>query len=87
MIFAEGQAARRVAMTMKNWIEKLDGFLKLNDRDILQNAGKISHELAKEIAEKEYEKFNQKRVNQDGDFEKIVGLVEKNKRRKSGQKN
>jgi hypothetical protein len=37
--------------------------------------------LAKEIAEKEYEKFNQKRVNQDGDFEKIVGLVEKNRKK------
>jgi hypothetical protein len=87
LVFAEGQAERRVAMTMKNWIEKLDGFLKINDRDILQNAGKISHELAKELAEKEYEKFNQKRVNQDGDFEKIIGLVEKNKKIKNDQKN
>lgn len=80
LIFAEGQAMRRVVMTMKNWIEKLDGFLKINDRDILQNAGKISHELAKESAEKEYEKFNQKRVNQNNDFEKVIELVSKNKK-------
>lgn len=87
LIFAEGQAMKRVVMTMKNWIEKLDGFLKINDRDILQNAGKISHELAKEIAEKEYEKFNQKRVNQGGDFERIIGLVGKNRKIKNDQKN
>jgi len=46
LIFAEGQAIRRIPMTMHNWIEKLHGFLKLNDRDILEHAGKISHQLA-----------------------------------------
>ena len=39
---------------MKDWIEKLHGFLTLNDREILTNAGKISHQLAIEKAEKEY---------------------------------
>lgn len=46
-IFAQGQAQRRVPMYMKNWIEKLNGFLTLNDREILNNAGSISHELGK----------------------------------------
>ncbi len=50
LIFAEGQAMRRIPMKMKDWIEKLHGFLQLNDRDILHDGGKISHELAKEIA-------------------------------------
>jgi hypothetical protein len=90
LIFAEGQAMRRVEMRMKDWIAKLDGFLQLNDRDILKNAGKISYELAKEIAEKEYEKFNHKRIaeesKKDSDFEKIVSLVEKKKKLKNGKK-
>lgn len=57
LIFAEGQAKRRTPMYMKDWIEKLHKFLDINDRDILQNAGLISHELAKEVAEKEFEKY------------------------------
>jgi hypothetical protein len=57
LIFAEGQAMRRIPMHMTDWIGKLDGFLKLNDRDILTHAGRISHELAVAKAEAEYEKF------------------------------
>src|SRR5690606_2366663 len=57
LIFAQGQAQRRIPMYMSSWIEKLNGFLTLNDRQILNNAGSISHELAKENAEREYEKF------------------------------
>ncbi len=80
LVFAEGQAMRRVAMSMQDWITKLEGFLSLNDRDILNHTGKISHELALSKAEKEYEKFNQQRIEnkdkEDGDFEKIVKMVE-----------
>jgi len=54
LVFAEGQAMRRVPMYMKDWLKKLDAFLSLNDRNILDHAGKISHEMAKELAEKEY---------------------------------
>ena len=57
LIFAEGQAMRRIPMHMTDWIEKLNGFLKLNDRDILTHAGRISHEMALAKAEAEYEKF------------------------------
>jgi hypothetical protein len=60
LIFAQGQAMRRAPMYMKDWIAKLNGFLTLNERAILDGAGKISHELAKEFAEKEYNKFYQK---------------------------
>jgi len=57
LIFAEGQAMRRIAMTMQDWISKLEGFLTLNDREILQGAGKVSAELAKVHAEQEFGKF------------------------------
>ncbi|MBO1265271.1 virulence RhuM family protein [Proteiniclasticum sp. SCR006] len=60
--YAEDQAERRNPMYMKDWEEKLNAFLKFNERDILTGAGTISHEVAKELAEKEYEKFNQKRL-------------------------
>ncbi len=62
LIFAEGQAMRRIPMHMQDWIKKLDGFLTLNDRDILNHAGKISHKMAKELAENEYDKFHHNRL-------------------------
>jgi len=55
--FAELQALSRKAMYMKNWISKLDEFLKISERDILQHAGKVSHEAAIEKVHAEYEKF------------------------------
>jgi len=61
LIFAEGQAIRRVPMHMKNWIKKLDSFMQLNEREILTHAGKISHQLAMDTANKEYEKYSKKR--------------------------
>ena len=76
LVFAEGQAMRRVPMSMQDWIEKLHAFLTINDREILPNVGRISHDLAKEKSETEYEKFHQQRIRQndalDGDFEKYV---------------
>ena len=65
LVFAEGQAMRRIPMTMVDWVKKLDGFLTLNDRDILSHAGKISHQMAKQIAEQEYGKFHQQRLAQE----------------------
>ena len=76
LVFAEGQAQRRIPMTMKDWIVKLDGFLTLNDREILDHAGKVSHELAIESAEHEYDKFTKARIDKealaDGDFERVI---------------
>ena len=57
LIFAEGQAMRRIVMNMQDWIKKLDGFLMLNDRELLSNAGAVSHKMAKEHAELEYGSF------------------------------
>ena len=66
LIFADGQAARRIAMSMQDWISKLEGFLTLNDREILQGTGRISAQLAKTRAEHEFDKF---RVLDDQRFE------------------
>lgn len=86
LIFAQGQAMKRISMKMIDWIKKLDGFLTINDRKILQTAGKISHELAKEIAKKEYDKFYQKRlqenVKDENDFDRAVKQIESSKSKK-----
>ena len=82
LVFAEGQAMRRIPMYMKDWIQKLDGFLQLNDRDILNDAGRVSHELAISKAEKEYMSFNAKRINEKDtdadDLERAVKLMAEN---------
>ncbi len=80
LIFAQGQAMRRIPMYMRDWIKKLDGFLTINDRDILTHAGRISHELACQMAEAEYEKFHRKRIldsaNSSSDFDQAVKQLE-----------
>ena len=72
LIFATEQARRRVPMAMKDWIEKLHGFLTINDRNILQDAGKISHELMKEIAEKKFEEYKKIEAKQDVNFDEVA---------------
>jgi hypothetical protein len=64
--YAENQAARQIPMKMADWVEKLDAFLQFNEYQVLKDAGKISHDVAKKLAEKEYESF---RVDQDQRFE------------------
>jgi len=82
--YAEMQAARGKAMTMKDWVVKLNAFLKFSEYEILTNAGKISHEVAEALAFKEYEKF---KIEQDknyiSDFDREVKklLADKNKRK------
>jgi len=77
--YAELQAARARAMTMKDWVKKLNAFLKFSEYEILTNAGKISHEVAEALALKEYETF---RKIQDksyiSDFDKIVKKCNRN---------
>jgi len=55
---AEVQALNRQPMYMRDWLAKLDDFLRLGGRDILQHAGKISHEQAAQKAELEFEKYH-----------------------------
>jgi len=63
---AEMQAMRKIPMTMEDWEKRLSGFFQLWDRDILQDAGRVSAELAKAHAESEFEKY---RIVQDRLFE------------------
>ena len=74
---------RRVPMYMTNWIDKLNGFLSLNDREILNNAGTISHELAKENAGREYRKFEetQQKIITESDFDKAIEKTENKKKK------
>jgi hypothetical protein len=80
LIFAQGQAMRRIPMHMNDWIKKLDAFLNINDREILNHAGKISHEMAKQLAESRYEKFHDKHLKsshkEPSDFDKAVKQIE-----------
>ena len=80
LLFAEGRAMRRIPMHMADWIERLDAFLELNQRDILDHAGRISHDMAKERAENEYERFNQRRIAESdktlSDFDRTVKAIE-----------
>jgi hypothetical protein len=81
--YAENQASRQIPMKMSDWVEKLDAFLKFNEYKILKDAGKVSHEVAKELAEKEYEKF---RIIQDknfeSDFDKEIKKIKSHKKEK-----
>ena len=64
--YAENQAARQIPMKMLDWIQRLDAFLTFNEYEILRDAGKVSHAVAKALAEQAYETF---RVSQDRAFE------------------
>ena len=59
LAFAEAQAQQQKPMYMKAWIKKLNDILQMNEREILEHAGSISHKKAVEIAEKEFEKYQQ----------------------------
>jgi hypothetical protein len=63
--FAELRALNRQVMTMKDWINRVEKFLSFNEQQVLQHAGKISHEMAVAKAHEEYEKY---RVKQDQDY-------------------
>ena len=56
--YAENQAKRKILMKMNDWIQKLDSFLSFNEYGVLKDAGKISAEVAKQLALKEYSKFS-----------------------------
>lgn len=64
--YAENQAARQIPMKMVDWVAKLDAFLQFNEYLVLTNAGKVSAEVARRLAEEQYDRF---RVRQDHEFE------------------
>lgn len=88
LIFATEQARRRVPMTMNDWIEKLHGFLAINDRNILQDSGKISHELMQEITSKKFITYKKAAAAKDIDFdEAALQALASAKEKKSLKKN
>ncbi len=71
-------------MHMADWVKKLDGFLQFNEKNILTHAGKISHQMALEHAEKEFEKFevNRQQIeskNPVSDFDKMAKQISSKK--------
>jgi len=64
--YAEDQAERNISMSMEDWADRLNAFLRFNEREILDNPGKVTQEIAKAFAESEYEKY---RIVQDRLFE------------------
>lgn len=76
--YAELQATEHRVMYMDDWKERLDAFLEFNRKEILEDSGKVSAEVAKATAEHEYEKF---KVIQDGlyqsDFDRMINKIEK----------
>jgi len=77
--YAEMQAARKKAMTMKDWTEKLNAFLKFSEYEILTNAGKINHEVAESLALGEYGKYKKVQdKNYISDFDKLAKKLLKN---------
>lgn len=74
--YAELQAKRGQVMYMKDWVEKLNAFLQFNERDILEDKGKVTHEIAKAFAEGEYDKFRVIRdANYKSDFDKLMESI------------
>jgi hypothetical protein len=84
--YAENQAARQIPMRMAEWVAKLDAFLKFNEYEVLTNAGSVSAEVAKRLAEEQYATF---RIQQDqkfeSDFEKEIKRIEEKKRKEDGE--
>lgn len=79
--YAEMQAERRQPLYMSDWKEKLDAFLQFNEREVLEHAGRVSMEVASQLALGEYEKFNRRRlaeeaVRDDEEFERLAKRIE-----------
>ena len=82
--YAEIQAERKHPVYMIEWKEKLDAFLQFNEREILEDSGKVSMEIAQHLALEEYEKFSMRRLAEDAaasdtEFENISKQIERKK--------
>lgn len=76
--FAELQATRQKVMTMQQWIDKLDEFLKISDSSVLVGAGKIKHEQAMVKAKREFKKYRDEEMRQlESDFDKATKVLRK----------
>jgi hypothetical protein len=81
--YAENQASKGVMMYMKDWVKKLDAFLQFNEEAVLNNTGKVTHEVALALAENEFEKY---RIIQDkqleSDFDKVIKAIDSSTKKK-----
>lgn len=81
--YAEYQASRHIPMTMQDWSQRLNRFLKFNEHEILHDTGRVTHEIAKVFAESEFEKY---RIVQDrlfeSDFDRFLALEEEMEKHK-----
>jgi hypothetical protein len=81
--YAEMQAERRQPLYMRDWREKLDAFLKFNEHEVLENAGRVSMEVAQRLALDKYDEFHRQRLADEAaredeeDFERLVHELEK----------
>ena len=81
--YAELQAARKRAVTMKDWIEKLNAFLKFSEYEILTNAGKISREVAESLVLEEFSKYKKiQDKNYISDFDRVTKRLIKGEKKK-----
>nr|WP_320050266.1 virulence RhuM family protein [uncultured Desulfuromonas sp.] len=84
--YAEDQARRQRPMTMEEWAAKLDAFLSFNEREVLDHAGHVRAEVARQLAQAEYDKFNTWRLEEEAqgedEFERAVKGIEQKGRNK-----
>lgn len=85
LAFAEAQAQQHIAMTMSDWIAKLDAIVSLNGRELLTHAGRITHALAEEISGKQLEKLRERLCREEiesslDELEQDLKTLEKQKR-------
>jgi hypothetical protein len=79
LAFAETMVQQQTPMYMKDWIERLDAILQLNGRELLNHAGKISHEMALKKTEIEFEKYrtSQRQIEHENSLEEIEEDIKK----------
>ena len=79
LAFAETMAQQRTPMYMKDWINRLDSILQLNGRELLTHAGKVSHDMALQKSEQEYEKYKQtqKQIEKEQSLKEIEEDIKK----------
>ncbi|NCA84829.1 MAG: cell filamentation protein Fic [Clostridia bacterium] len=84
LAFAETMAQQKTPMHMNDWIERLDVILKMNGRELLTHAGKISHQMALKKSEEEYEKFKhqQKAIEKEASLKELEADINKLKKPK-----
>jgi len=79
--YAEHQAERQIPMTMNDWSRKLNSFLEFNEHDILNNAGKVTTQIAKEFAISEFEKYKViQNKSYQSDFDMLIQELDKDEK-------